>query len=1219
MNQGKGCKREQFMKNLQCLVVGITLAMVLSGLLMGIQTNTSSPVFKLGEKGNALSGPHGESYSLGGGQGPLGATGIVKWTLCLANNTLHPGNVGCPSNTMDTSAAVFDSSNGDIYAVNTQFDNVSVISGLTNRIIATVPVGAEPSGLVFDPSNGEIYVTNFRSNNVSVIAGSSNTVIANITVGVDPIAGAFDSWNQNVFIDNQESNTLSVISGSTNQVIATVDYPRSDEYPSAAAFDPDNGNVYVADTGQDNVAVVNGTNNSVALIVLVGDNPDGIVFDPSNGNLYVAVEDIDQVAVFSGSTNSVITDIPVGSLPGIDDIDTQNGDVYVPNYGDNYVSVISPLTDMVITNITVGVEPMSVTFDSQNGLLYVTNHVSGSVSIIGLPTMYRVSFTEIGLPLGTPWGITLNGTGNTSTTNTTAFAEPNGTYPFTVPGVADYTVHPSFGNITIIGAPLNVNITFKKIYLYPVTFTESGLPHGTSWSVDLNGTTHSSTGTNITFDVTNYTYPYSVLTVPGYTPTQSSGNVVVVGLPVFQGVIFAPNPLSSVALTPTSISMDVSGTSPSFNPSIACTGGSCPSGTTYSWNLTRGGLGSLNRSTGSMVSFIAGSVKGTLSLFVNATLNGITLQSAPARITINALPSITSFTIYPNLIAMGGSTDLTVSAMDGTSPYSYAYTGLPSGCGTVNASFDTCVPSACGFFNITVFVIDGTYYSVNATRSLSVVCAITVTSFSVSPNNIDLGMPVTFNTSTSGGLGSYAYAYSGLPAGCATQNTSSLSCTPNATGTFTITVYVNDSMGQSASEPISLRVNHDIMISSFTASPKSVDVGQAVGLSISESGGTSPYTYGYAGLPAGCASSNTAYLICTPIAPGSFAIRAYVNDSVSMSASAILPFTVNPHIFISSFTATPNIVDSGSPSMLSVIAYGGDAPYTYAYIGLPPGCASSDNASISCVPGPIGTYTVRAFVTDAAGNFANSTLLLTVGQDPEVTAFTASANPADVGSPTTMNVSAIRGIRPYAFNYTGLPPGCTSSDTSALVCTPTETGSFAIRVNVNDSDGVSASSKLTLAVNPPLSIYSFGASPHSIDVNTVTILSVAASGGTVPYAYAYTGLPAGCASSDTASINCIPGNAGVYTIRVFVNDSAGVSISTTLLLTVKQAPTPSGFLGLPGDTGYLVIGAIVLAVALAVVIVIMLRNGDPENPKATKTQRPRKSGAEKQHSKAPSK
>ena len=64
---------------------------------------------------------------------------------------------------------------------------------------------------------------------------------------------------------------------------------------------------------------------------------------------------------------------------------------------------------------------------------------------------------------------------------------------------------------------------------YAVTFTESGLASGTSWSVTFNGNTQSSTGTSTSFSVPNGTYSYTIGSVTGYSVSPSSGSVTVNG------------------------------------------------------------------------------------------------------------------------------------------------------------------------------------------------------------------------------------------------------------------------------------------------------------------------------------------------------------------------------------------------------------------------------------------------------------------------------------------------------------------------------------------------------------------------------------------------------------------------------------------------------------------------------------------------------------------
>ena len=110
---------------------------------------------------------------------------------------------------------------GFVY-VTSQLDNtVSVISGQTNTVTATIPVG-NPQGMAVNPLTGGVYVTNFNDGTMSVISGQTNTVTATIPVGSLPISAAVNPLTGDVYVTNFNDGTMSVISGRTNTVTATI-------------------------------------------------------------------------------------------------------------------------------------------------------------------------------------------------------------------------------------------------------------------------------------------------------------------------------------------------------------------------------------------------------------------------------------------------------------------------------------------------------------------------------------------------------------------------------------------------------------------------------------------------------------------------------------------------------------------------------------------------------------------------------------------------------------------------------------------------------------------------------------------------------------------------------------------------------------------------------------------------------------------------------------
>jgi hypothetical protein len=64
---------------------------------------------------------------------------------------------------------------------------------------------------------------------------------------------------------------------------------------------------------------------------------------------------------------------------------------------------------------------------------------------------------------------------------------------------------------------------------YGVTFTETGLPAGTAWSVTVGGTYYSTNLNQISAELPNATYSWKVGIVPGWTPSSSAGSITING------------------------------------------------------------------------------------------------------------------------------------------------------------------------------------------------------------------------------------------------------------------------------------------------------------------------------------------------------------------------------------------------------------------------------------------------------------------------------------------------------------------------------------------------------------------------------------------------------------------------------------------------------------------------------------------------------------------
>jgi hypothetical protein len=111
---------------------------------------------------------------------------------------------------------------------------------------------------------------------------------------------------------------------------------------------------------------------------------------------------------------------------------------------------------------------------------------------------FSVVFNESGLPNGTNWSVTFNGSRTSTNASTITLLEPNGTYGYELGAVEGYSADPASGTLNVTGSSANISVRFtaEAPSKNPLILTEVGLPSGTAWSVTVNNTTErrSSTG-----------------------------------------------------------------------------------------------------------------------------------------------------------------------------------------------------------------------------------------------------------------------------------------------------------------------------------------------------------------------------------------------------------------------------------------------------------------------------------------------------------------------------------------------------------------------------------------------------------------------------------------------------------------------------------------------------------------------------------------------------
>jgi len=532
-----------------------------------------------------------------------------------------------------------------------------------------------------------------------------------------------------------------------------------------------------------------------------------------------------------------------------------------PNYPITHVEVNGPGT--ITADFTTGAANVSLTFDNSpaNGGKIVFNYQNYS----GATT------TNTSLATG-PYLVR---------------AVPSAGWEFVPPFATTGLISVSAGILNVIGGGGVLTAHFETIG-YPVSFVTgtaaaamaniSGTVLSTGQTVGLPAGTYplsAQLGTDTSFlrwDATGYisvgnrTNATTSLTVTG------AGTLfAVVDTFVLTGVTASP-PRADLGMA-VNFTAQVSGTAPS----------------SFSWVGLPTGCASQSKNP----LYCVPTANGSFSIEAIAYgPNDLPLTSAPLSYEVGTKPAITTFTASNTTLDLGMSTTYAAVVTGGMAPLTYAYSPLPGGCASANASTLFCQPTSTGQTRTEVSVTDLAEVVATANVTVTVFPALSPGTLTSDRSQVTVSVPFHLTAAVSGGAPPLSYVYTGLPASCTTSSQPTLTCTPGSASNYTVVVRITDAAGASVTASILVRVNPYPTVT-VSVTPAEITIGAAVTFTVDASGGTGSLTYSYEGLPSGCATVNASTLICQPNATGTFTVNATVTDVLGVSATAPTIVTVN--------------------------------------------------------------------------------------------------------------------------------------------------------------------------------------------------------------------------------------------------------------------------------------------------------------------------------------
>ncbi len=545
-------------------------------------------------------------------------------------------------------------------------------------------------------------------------------------------------------------------------------------------------------------------------------------------------------------------------------------------------SKVCPITiDCPIITVSPGTLPNGTVGSSYNQ----------TISAGGGTPAYSFTVTAGTLPAG----LTLTSGGSLSGTPTNS-----GSFTFTITATDAQSCLGDQGYTLTIDCPT-------------ITVSPASLPSGTV-GASYNQTITASGGTTpYTFAVTSGTLPnglsLSAAGVLSGTPTTiGTSNFTVTGTDA-QGCTGSKS--YSITINCPTITVNLStlpngSVGSSYSQTLTGSGGTSP----YSFAVTAGSL------PAGLVLSSSGVLSGTPTTVgsSNFTITATDDQGCTGTRSYTLSIDCPTITVSPSTLpngTVGTSYGLTITASDGTSPYTFVTTSgsLPPGMTLTSGGLLSGIPTTAGNYSFTITATDAQNCVSNKNYSLMINCP-TIT---VNPSTLPSGtVNVSYNQTltASGGSSPYSFAVTNgsLPTGLSLSSGGVLSGTPSSSGNFSFTITATDAQGCTGSQTYAVSI---VAVPAFSVAPSNIDYGNVL-VGFSKIDSVTVTNTGAGSLIVFSASSNSNQFGVTPS-----------NATLGAGVSQKFFITFNPSSTgnkVGTITFTHNA--SGSPHTVSVVGTG---------------------------------------------------------------------------------------------------------------------------------------------------------------------------------------------------------------------------------------------------------------------------------------------------------
>ncbi len=764
-------------------------------------------------------------------------------------------------------AVVYDPGTNEVFVANND-GSVTLLNASTDAVVTTVETnspGVFPLGAAYDPATGEIFITSgFDTGGtggaVSVVWDSNNTVGKSIFLSGTAYGDAYDPATGQLFVGIEGTGSagysgyVDVIDCSNDSIVASIPVPAPNSFGMGLAYDPAAGGVILTGTVYAGVSLISDSTDSEVDVSSASVGALGLAYDPASNAVYVAnygyscgptcYPQFDSNVSVMTPTTSAATTFDVSSAVQVSN-STVDANTTLIVEGDGFAA------DEAIASVEVGSVPLSC-LNASSGRCH-----EGSLSTDAAGSFVADFVLPATVSAGTYTVTVTDGAGNSATAALTVVPDPE-------PG----TISANRSNLDV-GQSVTLSVGPAQFGLPPYQYHWVDLPLGcTGTALSFSCSPVESGHFNVTVIVTDASgasatsAPFALAVLSDPTVVSSPGASPASGhVDAGQSVTFTAAPSGGTGTYVNYVWTGLPGSCAGSGPSVTCSAGDLPAGNFtiavsvtdsngyvsapspllryevdsdptvsppvasrstadvgqtvgFGTTASQGSGGAYRFNWSGLPQGCASSISdqvscapttpGDYAISVTVTdANGFNVTSTSLEFRVYSDPTV-AVLASPASLDLGQSLTLTAETANGSGGFAYDWSGLPTGCESTGPTV-TCTATAPDTYYVTVSVKDSNGESATSSPERVTVAAAVTASMAPNVTSTTVGSSVTFTAVGSGGTGPLSYDWS---FGDGTTGTGATVTHSYASpGNFTVTVWVNDTVGGSSERSVTIDVS----------------------------------------------------------------------------------------------------------------------------------------------------------------------------------------------------------------------------------------------------------------------------------------------------------------------------------------------------------------------------------------------------------------------------